>query len=776
MLLVGAGLLNAQTSLQRHLSRQLDTAVVRGAHNLTREDQLKLEEHKRQMGRAGTEGRDDTSRSDTSRWGRMSLEDTLDREDDSLVQKDSLDSTTKKADTTKLEHFGYNLFAQMPEAFKPATVGPVDPGYTVSPGDILRLSIWGQTEFQSELSVSDEGNVFIPVAGQLHVAGIPFGTLEENIKRALSRHYSGLSTNPQRTFMHLTVARMRPMRVFVMGEVEQPGGYTVSSAANVFNSIYAVGGPTKNGSLRAVSVIRSDSVIATVDIYEYLLTGRSGSDVRLQNNDVIFIPPRGKTVAVSGAVFRPAIYELKPDEHFQDLLIFSGGVKSASSIDRAHVRRILPFEQRAGAEQMVRVLDIDLKRHIQDGEEFQLFDQDSLHFSPLFDDDLRNFVKLTGAVKYPGVYQSDEMTLKELVFRHGQIIDNKTFVKRADLIRLSADHINTTVHPVDLERLMTDADYNRQLNPGDEVIVYELDVVTPTDPLVTIEGEVREPGLFMLNENMTVADAILRAGGFTRRAMRTRVDVFRPDTTGTNILSRVYRVILPPNLDYSGEEGRDFVLRDRDRIVIRPDPNYKEENFVTVAGLVKYGGVYALQERNDRLSDILERAGGVLPDAFLKGATITRNAQRVVVDFEAAYHEGRRREDLILHSGDSIYIPPRPNYVHIHGEVNNPGLYGFVEGRRVKDYIDRAGGPADSAWYALITKPNGETSKQRIRGLFTGNPGVQDGSEIVVTRRQPKPPRGERRGPTLAEVIRDTLAIVTSAITIVVLVQEVKKE
>ncbi|KMQ51291.1 Capsule polysaccharide export protein [Chitinispirillum alkaliphilum] len=694
---------------------------------------------------------------------------TVKQENDTLQQEDTTDTLAKEPDSLQLEHFGYNLFTKTPEAFKPSPVGPVDPGYTVGPGDALRLSVWGQTEFQSELTVSPEGKIFIPVAGQVHVAGVPFEQLEQNLKTLLSRHYSGLSTSPQRTFMHLTVARLRPIRVFVMGEVKQPGGYTVSSSANVFNVLYSVGGPKQSGSLRSISVVRNDSIISNVDIYEYLLTGRSGSDVRLRNNDVIFIPPRGKTIAVTGSVFRPAYYELKPGENFQDLLRFSGGIKSASNIERAHVRRILPFNQRGESGEMARVIDLNLKKHLEEGSEFALYDQDSLHFTPLFDD-LRNYVKLTGAVQYPGTYQSDDMTLRDLVFRFGRTIDNRTLTSRADLIRLNDDRISTTVHPVNLERLLTDDSYNRLMQPGDEVIVYEIDVVESTERIITVEGEVRNPGEFLIDANMTVADAILRAGGFTSRALKNRVDVFRPDGGGPNTLARVHQITLPDSLNYTDERGREFLLQDRDRIVIRPDPNYAKENIVSVSGLVRYAGTYALEERNDRLSDILTRAGGVMPDAFLEGASVTRRGQRVVVDFESAFIEGRRREDIVLHHGDSIYIPPRPNHVMVHGEVNNEGLYGFVKGRRLNQYIDRAGGLSDSAQYALVTLPNGETNKHRLR-RFSGNPRIPDGSEIYITKKPPKAPQPERTGPSIAEVIKDTLAIITSAVTIIVLVE-----
>ena len=219
-----------------------------------------------------------------------------------------------------LDYFGYGIFKQVPAAFEPSAVGPVDPGYLLGAGDVLRLTVWGQAEFQYELEVDREGRIFIPNVGQVFVLGTPLNQLQIKFKLVLSKYYSGLATSPQRTFMDVTITKLRPLRVFVMGEVKQPGGYTISSYATVFNALYAVGGPLVRGSLRDVRVIHDNQVVANVDLYDYLLRGDKTSDVRLQNNDIIFLPPRGKTVSVRGEIRRPAIYELKGNEDLRSLI------------------------------------------------------------------------------------------------------------------------------------------------------------------------------------------------------------------------------------------------------------------------------------------------------------------------------------------------------------------------------------------------------------------------------------------------------------------------
>lgn len=689
---------------------------------------------------------------------------------DSLLFKDEKTDLVQTDTTEELPYFGYSLFKKTPDAFKPNAIGPVDPGYLVGPGDILRLSVWGQVEFQYELQVSKEGKIFIPVAGQVYVTGISFEQLQEKIKNLLSKHYSGLSSVPPRTFLDLTVAQLKPVRIFIMGEVSSPGGYTVSSASTAFNALYSIGGPLKKGSLREIKVLRNGSEIATVDFYQYMLTGKCTTDVRLQNNDVVFVPSRGKTVAVTGSVFRPAVYELKDDDNLQGLLSFCGGLLPSTNIDRAQICRMLPFDQRDSSKQVIKVIDLDISKYLQEKEDFALYNNDTLKITPLMDD-LKNYVTLCGAVYYPGVYQCDSLTLKDLIFTFGKPFEERAFLKRADLIRRNDDHITTVTLPIDLVRLKEDPSYNMQLTPLDEVIVYEKDVEKPTDLKIIVEGEVRNPDTISLSTNLTVIDALLRAGGFTRQAYRKMVDVYRINKSDPNLLIEAFQVELPDSLNYTDESVRNFILQDGDKIVVRPDPSYIVDNFVTIDGLVKFRGTYAISKRGERLTELIKRAGGLLPDAFLEGATITRNNKRLVVNFKDALFGRESKENVLLQKNDTIFIPPRPNTVFVHGNVNNPGLFSYIEKIKVKDYIDRAGGLADSSSYILLTSPSGETQKIRKRGIH--NPVVQDGSEIYVTRTTPVN-RPEKNGPSISEVIRDTLAILASAVTVLTLAVKLK--
>ena len=548
-------------------------------------------------------------------------------------------------------------------------------------------------------------------------------------------------------------------------------GTQFPATATAFNALYSIGGPLEGGSLRNIKVLRNSEEVASVDIYQYLLAGKCSTDVKLQNNDVIFVPSRGKTVSVSGSVFRPGIFELKESDNLQSLLSFCGGVPPSTNVDRAQVHRVLPFDQRNPANEIVKVVDLDLKKYLGKKDDFILFDKDSLSIIPL-QNDMKNFVRLSGAVYYPGVYQCDTLSLKELVFDFAKPVEKVAYMKRADLIRINEDLVTSKTIPVDLEKLKEDPSYDFALQPGDEIIVYEKEVEKANDLTVTVEGQVRMPGTFNMSTNMTISDALLRAGGLTRGAYRKSIDLYRLDKFSPDSFTMVLRFDLPDTLNYADERQRKFILKDRDRIIVREDPDYIIDNYVNISGQVKLQGKYAIRKRGERLSDLIDRAGGFLPDAFLDGATVIRGGKRLVVDFDDACNNRRSKENILLQKNDSITIPSRPNTVYVYGNVNNTGLFSFVEGLRVKDYIDRAGGLADSSNYILLTSPGGEARKIKTRGW--GNPTVLEGSGIQVVKKPPHVEK-EKTGPTIAEVVKDTLAIITSAVTVIVLVVQLRK-
>jgi polysaccharide export outer membrane protein len=698
--------------------------------------------------------------------------------EDPVVESPPVDS--QKVDSTQyfgtLPFFGYDIFKTIPDAFKPNAVGPVDPGYMVGPGDVLRLSVWGAIQFQYELIVAKEGTVFIPVAGQVLVVGIPFEKLQEKVKNLLSRHYSGLIGNPPTVFIDLTVAKLRPIQVYIMGEVKNPGGYTVSSYATVFNALYSIGGPRSSGSLRNVKVFRDNKLVTTVDLYSYLLGGEKNGDIRLQNSDLVFIPPRGKTVSIEGEVLKPAVYELKDEETLENLLMYSGNVLATSYLGRVQIQRILPEDQRPEQGPDYTIFDVDFANFKKSNKLIEMNDFDKVFVFKIYKD-LKNFVMLTGAVKHPGIYQVNNLTLYDLVFKLGQTIDDQTYMLRGDIIRYNPDQITTRIIPFDLTTLKTDSFSKMSLQPRDQVNIYHLAIEKEIKKKVVVEGEVNTPDTIALCENMTVIDAILQSGGFTRKAYTREVEIARVIGISAigDTITEILKVTLPYPFDFTEATvgPGNVLLKDRDRVLVRPDPGYVDQKYVTVTGRVRYQGRYALQKRNERLSEIITRAGGLLPDAFVEGAVLIRNDKRVIVDFAKAVDVRKKNEDIALRESDSIIVPQKPNTIELSGNINKIGLFSYIPGAKCNDYLRRAGGLKDSTAAVFITKPGGETIKLGRRFAIKNNI-APEGSLIYATRKSAKI-ENKDKGPTVGEIVKDVFAIAASALTVIVLAIQVSK-
>jgi len=787
---------------------------------------------------------------------------------DTSTTKDKI--ITEKT-TDVLEHFGYKIFKDKTLDFEPAQVGAIDPGYIIGPGDVLRFYMWGDAEYQGEFTVDNQGNIFIPNAGQVFVSGIQYSDLQKKLTNYLSKFFSGLKSDPPTTFIDVSIAKLKPIRIFIMGDVEKPGAYNISSFGTVFNALYAVGGPLTTGSLRDIRVIRNKKVVATVDLYDYLLKGQLVGDVRLQNNDIVFVPTKAKTIAIKGEVNRPAIYELKKEENMRKLIEFAGGLKATAYTNRVQVDRIIPFEQRTDAAINRKIQDVDLNPIItQKVADFQLFDGDTITIYPVLNK-ITNFVAIEGSVYRPGIYEykkgmrlvdvikkasgvlpetyfskadiirtkdddtkefisvnlanaldgvkednielkpkdeikiystydlvdkkyvyiegyvknalklpyADSLSLYDLVFRAGGLQDPlfraKAYLQRGDIIRVNPDGITTSVIPFNLEELLNKKTVNIQLKPEDKIIIYKADVDKIIDKWVVISGEVKNPGTYKLDANMTISDLILRAGGFTEKAQRDKAVIARYKINGypEPQLAEVFEINLPITLDRNGNldtTNNKFKLQHKDHITIKYNSNYREPRYVKIYGEVKSPGVYALPYLNYKLSELITEAEGPTQEAFLFGAQYYRMGEKLSIDLEKLVKNKNEDYDIILKEGDSIYIPRRPGVVLVTGEVNNPGLLKFTEGDDVMDYIDRAGGLTDNANYAILYKANGESRRVNF-GFLRANPRVPEGSIITVTKIPPPEPKEDV---DLAAAIKDVLAILSSAVTIIVLAKSIK--
>ena len=779
-----------------------------------------------------------------------------------------------------LSYFGYDTFDSVPDAFAPTATGPVDDSYVVGPGDELRLVVWGAPEFQYDLTVDRQGRVFVPDHGQFTAAGKTIEALRADMKQWLSQQHAGLTETPPTVFMDLSVTRLRPLKVFVLGEVAQPGGYTVSATANAFNALYSVGGPLRRGTLRRIQVVRDGSVADTVDLYDYLTEGGQPTPVNLQSGDYIRVPVRGKTVAITGAVGRPAYYEMTDGETVRDLIEYAGGVEPNAYGADFEVRRLVPPGERedAGASVPRRDLNFSLDAVLDGSETVSLSDADRVHIRAVpdrsdpaaasnvasaavsgavyqpgtyalgdsvrtvrdllraangptddayrphatllrFDADLgeavrsihvdsalagvpranvplvpgdslhvrsvqsleaTRTVRITGQVRNPGPYPyRRNMTVQDLLLRGGGLADstylNDVLRSRADLYRETQDGRAERVRPFNLARALNGRGMaDEPLQPGDRIRIYPLRAEVNPDKFVEISGAVKEPGRYDYQENLSVKDVILKANGFEEDVYLDELQIARPKEGEPGMqtlrvpLDRSPGASAPvrfaaDDTTHALQAAATVPVQHRDRVLVRSDPEYSERDFVTLRGEVRFPGDYALNEQDEPLSSVLERAGGVTPNGYPGGGQLVRDEERFVLDLQQVL---RGDEDLGLRDGDEIVIPTTPNSVSVRGNVAQEGRIKYQEGADVDYYLERAGGVRDSTKNIYLTQATGETRKVES-GWFARSPSVTDGAVIRVTKESPPP--DDPDGVDIGKTVRDVTGILSSALTIIVL-------
>ncbi|MEI7907289.1 MAG: SLBB domain-containing protein, partial [Bacteroidota bacterium] len=415
----------------------------------------------------------------------------------------------KQKRNADITFFGYSIFQSSTGAFEPRPF--IDDQYVLGEGDVLKISLSGEFQSYNEYTVNSEGRILVSGVGPILVAGYTVEKAKKTVTNTMGNAYSGLVRNPPTIFLDLSVARIRPVRIFMTGEVENPGGYAVSNFGNVFNSLFSVGGPKTSGSLRDVRVIRNNKVIAKVDIYDYLFGSPKSNDVRVNDNDIIFVPLRGKTVTINGEVLRPFTYELLPGENLKKLVEFSGGFRSNIYIDRIQVDRIIPYADRVKGVDDRKIFDIDFKDIATGKKDYTLEDGDIVTLYPILDKK-ENFVIISGDVKRPGRYQFDKIkTVKDLVSAADGVWPT-AYMKRADLMREFPDG-KLQMISLDLEKILAnDAANNIPLVKKDSVKIYNIYELNAVDS-VLVEGHSKRTGMFAYADSMTIGKLLLSLVG-----------------------------------------------------------------------------------------------------------------------------------------------------------------------------------------------------------------------------------------------------------------------
>ena len=645
--------------------------------------------------------------------------------------------------------FGRQIFERESTQFDANLSGPVDASYRLGPGDRLVLILTGDVEVTHTLDVTREGFVVIPQVGQIYVSSLTLGDLTNLLIPKLARLYPGVGRGANAgTRLSLSVARLRSNQIYVTGDVTTPGTYRISSAGTMLSALYAAGGPTVNGDMRQVALKRGDRTVATLDLYDYLVKGNPRNDLRLENGDVIFVPARGGRVRIWGEVIRPATYELKPGETLDAMLQAAGGLTEQADRRRVQIDRILPPSLRTASGRDRVTLDVRADSAgvtgtlpLQSGDVVRVY---------AIAERVRSRVVVLGNVWSPGpVSYTSGMRLSDALRRAGGVQPD-TYLGQVLVSRLRAD--STRLQLRDALRDSTgSAVTDITLQDGDEVTVFSQTDLRP-ERYVVASGAVRKAGRYPYREGMTLSDLVLQAGGLEEWAVVTDAEIARlPENRQAGVTAVTQRVQLDRSfaalrgdestvgsIPLAGGGGANIPLKPYDNVLIYRDADWVGPRTVSVGGEVRRPGRYTLERKSERLSDIIERAGGLTKDANPAGIVFVRpegRVGRIGVELPEVLANANHRDNLTLASGDSIYIPIFSPVVQVRGAVNSPAGVAYVRGESIDYYIAAAGGATEKGTpsRAYVTQSNGRVESRRSRSFgrdIVPEPGP--GSVVVV--------------------------------------------
>ncbi len=671
--------------------------------------------------------------------------------------------------------FGLNIFSRETTQFDPNLAGPVDANYRLGPGDRLVLIITGDAERSHTLDVTREGFIVIPGVGEIPVANLTLAQLEDVLYTRLGRVYSGLRRGPNATTrFSLSVARLRSNQIFVLGDVEQPGSYRVSSAGTALTALYAARGPNANGSLRRIEVRRGGRLVDTLDLYDYLLRADGSHDPRLFSGDVVFVPVHGPRVRIYGEVVRPATYELRPRETLADVLQAAGGFTADAARRRVQITRVLPPGQRNGTDAARVVMDLSSEQ-LESGESppFPLEPGDVIRVFRVAEHVSRQ-VTIRGSVWTPGVVAfAPGLKLSDAIHSAGGLKPD-TYLAQVLVSRLRpSDGVRVQMRTAFTDTTGKTVD-DITLREDDEIRVFSVSEFRPVE-YVAITGAVRKPGRYAYHEGMTLRDLVLLAGGLEERAYVPEAEIARlPRERDGGKLAISQRVpmdssYLLPRVQNGGSPQPSrtppVTLEAFDNVLVLAQPDWERTRRVVLMGEVRFPGTYTLLTKSDRLTDVLQRAGGLTSAAYPDGIAFYRaRLGRVGIDLPQVLRDQKHHDNLILQDGDSVQIPQFNGVVDVQGEVNSPRGVAYRPGADLNYYVRAAGGGTRSAdlHRAYVTQPDGNVESVRVRRFLPdGVPEPRPGSVVYVTQRDANDRSdGVARLGVLAQILGTALAIV----------------
>ena len=656
--------------------------------------------------------------------------------------------------------FGRNIFNTRNLTFEPSVNIATPLNYRLGPGDEVIIDIWGASQNTIRQQISPDGTINIQKIGPVNLNGLTISEANDYLKKTLNKIYNGLNnTNDPTSDIRLTLGSIRTIQINVMGEVVQPGTYSLSSFSTVFHALYRAGGVSDIGSLRNVQLVRNGKNIATIDVYQFIMKGHIQDDIRLQEGDVVIVPAYDVLVKIDGKVKRPMRFEMKKDENLSTLISYAGGFEAD-----AYTRSLRVVRQNGQEYEVNTVKDLDYSV-------YKMRNGDVVTAEAILNR-FTNKLEIRGAVYRPGIYQLNGKlnTVRELV-NEAQGLTGDAFLNRAVLYRQRED-LTTEVIPVDIKAIMDGTSQNIILVKNDILYIPSIHDLEDRGDVV-IHGEVAKPDSYPYADNMTLEDLIIQAGGLREAASVVRVDVSRRiknprSTVDNDTIGQIYTFSLKEGFVVDGTPG--FVLQPYDEVYVRRSPGYQAQQNVAVEGEILFGGSYAMTSREERLSDLINKAGGTTNYAYLRGAKLTRVATEgekkrmgdvirlmsrqlgeammdslgvrvedtfsVGIDLEKALANPGSTADIVLREGDVISIPKNNNTVTINGAVMVPNTVSYIAGKNIDYYLNQAGGYSENAKKSkkFIVYMNGQVTK--VKG--SGKKQIEPGCEIIVPSKAKK--------------------------------------
>ena len=696
-------------------------------------------------------------------------------------QNDSLNATSQQQEqqrereisemfeSFKPQIFGSKLFKNSNLSFEPNLRMATPKSYVIGPDDELLIDLTGDNEANYRLQVSPDGTIRLQYVGIIAVAGLTIEQASSKISNAMSKTYPALRTG--RSNIAVNLGNIRGIKVVLTGEVVKPGTYTLPSLATVFNALYASGGPSDNGSFRRIQVIRNNRVVSTIDTYDFLMNGVQKGNIRLQDQDVIHIPVFQTRIEVSGEVLRPALFEMIKGENLRDVLNYAGGFNT-----RAYTSRVKVLQNTEKERRITDIASNDFATYLpQNGDKYIV--------EPILDR-FENRVEIAGAVFRPGLYELEKgLTLRGLINKAEGLTED-AFLNRAYINRLNMDNTLSLIS-FDVAKLIAGSVQDIPLQREDKITISSLFDLRD-EYKVMIQGEVRDSGTYKYAERMSLEDLIQMAGGFKEGASPNRIEISRrvrnSDAMSASArTAEVFTVNIDRNLKLSDQH---FILQPFDVVAVRGAEGYQVQRQVTIEGEVLYPGTYTVTRKDERISDLIARAGGLTPTGYAEGASLKRpgpkpgpsekskneindqeeeekkflNLERVqetglapatevnqrlvqsdLVGIELAYilEHPRSKFDLIVEDGDVIRVPKQLQTVKVTGEVLNPNNIVYTKNKSFKQYVNGAGGFTNTALKrgAYIKYANGSVESARKFLFFNNFPKVKPGAEILVPKR-----------------------------------------